>query len=397
MITIPQALKIVAREVTPLRSERIDIADAVGRVLAEDMVADIDLPPFDRSQMDGYAVRAADTANVPVDLVIVGESAAGRGWDGKLKKGEAVRIMTGARVPVGADAVQKVEVTKELGGVVTIFETVKRGMSVVKRGSEVKKGRRLLRAGDLITTHNIATLASFGYAKVRVAKMPRVAILSTGSEIVDINKRPRKDQIRNSNSVMLASMTASAGGLPTIFPHVGDTLTEITTAIRQAAKSTDVLVITGGVSVGKYDLTKDALASLGAEPFFDKVALKPGKPTVFGRLGKTLIFGLPGNPVSAAVTFHLFVRRVILAMQGACEKSCPTGYAIAKRDVRGTRDRDAYLPATLSTDKHGRLIVDAVKGTGSSDLVSLGQAQVLVLIPRGTALKEGEPVKILYL
>jgi molybdopterin molybdotransferase len=397
MITIKKANAAVEAVTSALGHESVELGSSIGRILAEDIVADMDLPPFDRSMMDGFAVVAADTKKVPAELKIVGESAAGSGWDGKLKKGEAVRIMTGARVPVGADSVQRVELTKETDGVVTIFETVKRGMSVVKRGSEVKKGRRLLRCGDRITTHKIATLASFGYSMVRVAKRPRVAILSTGSEIVGIDERPGNDRIRNSNSVMLAAMTTSAGGEPTIFPHVGDTLQEIKTAIRQAAKGSDILVITGGVSVGKYDLTKDALASLGAEMFFERVALKPGKPTVFARLGKTLIFGLPGNPVSAAVAFHLFVRLAISKLMGSRSTGVRAAKAVIDSNARAARDRDTYTPATLSTDALGHLIATPIRSQGSSDLVSSGRADAYIFLRAGDSAEAGKVVDIVYI
>lgn len=397
MITVSQAKKIVDREVEPLGSERVEIAEAVGRVLAEGIVADHDLPPFDRSQMDGYAVRAADTANAPVILKLVGESAAGRGWRGTLKKGDAVRIMTGAPVPKGADAVQRLEEAIEKNGSVEILRSAEKGLSVVRCGAEIRKGTLVFNAGERVTENMIAALASFGYAKLKTGRRPRVAILATGSEIVDITKRPGRDQIRNSNSPMLAALCRRFGAIPESLHSTVDDISLLKKQVSIAAKQSDILIMTGGVSVGKYDHTKTALDGLGAEVFLEKLRLKPGKPMVFARLGKTLVFGLPGNPVSAAVTFHLFVRRVILAMQGASDKDCSSGYAIAKRDVRGTRDRDAYLPATLASDKQGRLIVDAVKGSGSSDLISLSRAQVLMSVPRGTIAKKGEPVKILYL
>lgn len=396
MITVAQAVKIVDREVTPLGSERIEIGDVVGRVLAENIVADMDLPPFDRSMMDGYAVVAADTTKVPVDLNIVGESSAGRGWDGKLRKGEAVRIMTGARVPRGADAVQKAEVTKETDGVVTVFETVRSGMSVVKRGTEVKKGSRVLRIGDRITAHNIAALASFGYAKVRVSKMPRVVILSTGSEIVDISKTPKADQIRNSNSTMLAALCRDAGAETTVLPIAGDDLSQLRTCVADAAERHDVVVMTGGVSVGKYDLTKTALAELGARIFFEKLRLKPGKPAVFAKLKNTHIFGLPGNPVSASVTFYLFVRRAILLMQSAKRVDLRRGTAITNSQIKGTKGRDFYAPVTLATDD-GSLIATPIKWHGSSDLVGFAAADALAIVPAGTSIEAEKPVEILFL
>ncbi len=284
MISISRATAIVTRETGGLVSERIAIEHAVGRVLAENILADTDLPPFDRSQMDGYAVIAAETKNAPVTLKIVGESAAGRGWHQKIEKGEAVRIMTGAPVPAGADAVQRLELTSEAGGTVTVREPVKKGAAIVHKGAEIKKGKVVIRAGELITPNNIATTAAFGYAKLKVAKRPRVGILATGSEIVSVTKKPARDQIRNSNSVMLKALAEAAGAECEIFSPAGDELADLRSQISNSVKRKDILIITGGVSVGKYDLTKTALADLGAEIFIEKLDLKPGKPMVWVRV-----------------------------------------------------------------------------------------------------------------
>ncbi|HEV8593514.1 MAG TPA: molybdopterin molybdotransferase MoeA, partial [Pyrinomonadaceae bacterium] len=203
MIPISKALKIVSEQVRNLGSEKVGIEACVGRFLAQDIVADTDLPPFNRSQMDGFAVQAADTTNAPIDLKIVGESAAGLGWHKTLKKGEAVRIMTGAPVPSGADAVQKVENTSEYGLSVTILKPVKKGASIVINGSEIKRGQKVISNGERITENLIAPIAAFGYTSVKTVRQPRIEIIGTGSEIVEISEKPGKDQIRNSNSIML--------------------------------------------------------------------------------------------------------------------------------------------------------------------------------------------------
>lgn len=397
MISIAQALKIISRETAPLGSERIDLADAVGRVLAENIFADSDMPPFDRSQMDGYAVRAADTKNAPVELKIVGESAAGRGWKAKLRKGEAVRIMTGAPVPLGANAVQKLELANESGELVRFLEPTLKGKYIVLRGTEVKKGKIVMRFGETLTPNSISIPAAFGYAKVKVAKRPRVAILSTGSEIVEINKKPRPDQIRNSNSIMLATLCRAAGAEPILLPIAGDNISDLKFQISNAVKGADILITTGGVSVGKYDLTKAALTELGAKIFFERVRLKPGKPTVFARLKKTLAFGLPGNPVSAAVTYYLFVRRAILKMQNAATIGLKQGTAIAGGAVRAPKERDAYLPAAISTDPGGRVIAAPLNWHGSSDFIGFANAEALIVVSRGKNFDQGECVKVLYL
>ncbi|KXK02199.1 MAG: molybdopterin molybdochelatase [Acidobacteria bacterium OLB17] len=240
MIPLDKALKIVDRSIPQLGSERVELFDAVGRILAEDIRADGDQPPFDRSMMDGFAVAGKDIATTPVTLKIVGESAAGRGWHNTLRRGEAVRIMTGAPVPAGADTVQRVELTRSFfqdeDEFVKILSSAPRGMSVVKKGSEIKKGKRLFRAGEAVTPQNIAALAAFGYAKVRVAKRPKVAIFGTGTEIVEISEKPGRDQIRNSNSISLAALAASFGAAVEIFPNAKDDLASLKKQLRRVIR-----------------------------------------------------------------------------------------------------------------------------------------------------------------
>lgn len=397
MIPVEKAQKIVARETPTLPPERVPLADAIGRVLAESIVADTDMPPFDRSQMDGYAVKAADTQNAPVTLKLVGESAAGRGWHKQLKKGEAVRIMTGAPLPAGADAVQKIELTAEHGETVTIYEPTAKARYIVPKGKEIKKGKIVLKTGTAFTANNIAVPAAFGYAKIKVSRRPRVAILSTGTEIVDVSRRPKRDQIRNSNSLMLMALCASAGAEAEMLPHVGDDISDLRSQISEAARTSEVLVTTGGVSVGKYDLTKLALRELGAEIFFERLRLKPGKPTVFARLKKTLVFGLPGNPVSAAVTYYLFVRSALLRMQNAAEPGLERGIAITAKPVKAPNERDAYLPARLSTDPNGQLIAEPLDWHGSSDFIGFARADALLALDRGTTADAGSAVQVLFL
>ncbi|MBK8302012.1 MAG: molybdopterin molybdotransferase MoeA [Chloracidobacterium sp.] len=249
----------------------------------------------------------------------------------------------------------------------------------------------------LITTNNIATLAAFDYSKVKVGKRPTVAILSTGSEIVDIGKKPGRDQIRNSNSVMLKVMAEQCGAVAEIFPIAGDDLSNLRSQISNSAKGKDILIITGGVSVGKYDLTKAALIELGAKIFFEKIQLKPGKPAVFARLGKTLVFGLPGNPVSAAVTFQLFVRKAIMQLQGSSATALKQGVAVLSSNATAARDRDTHLPSRLETDENGRLIAVTLRSQGSSDFVGFAQADSFVFLASGKAAQAGETVDIVFL
>lgn len=397
MIPVSKAINMIKSETGNLGTERIDLADAVGRVLAENIVADSDLPPFDRSQMDGFAVMSGDTKKVPVTLKIVGESAAGSGWHKTIKRGEAVRIMTGAPVPAGADAIAKIEIASGTDTEVNILETVKKATAIVRKGSEIKKGRVVIKKGSGITSNNIATLAAFGYARLMVGKRPRVAILGTGSEIVDVSKKPGRDQIRNSNSVMLKVMAEQYGAIAETFPIANDDLSNLKSQISNSAKGKDILIITGGVSVGKYDLTKAALTELGAKIFFEKVQLKPGKPAVFARLGSTLVFGLPGNPVSAAVTFQLFVRKAIMQLQGSSTTDLRKGFAIMAADAKAARDRDTFLPSRLEPDETGRLIAVTLRSQGSSDLVGFAHADSLVFVAKGQMIKSGETAPIVFL
>lgn len=375
------------------------MSEVLGRILAEDVIADSDLPPFDRAQMDGYAVRAADVARVPAQLPIVGESSAGAGWHQEMKAGEAVRIMTGAPVPAGADAVQQVELTREGNGSATveILEPVKEGRSIVRRGDEIKSGATVLRAGEDINAAMIATLASFGYAQVKVAARPRVAVMATGTELVDVDQKPGRDQIRDSNNYTIAAYASQCNAIVNRLPLTGDNTEELKREISEAARTSDMVITSGGVSMGIYDFTKAALKELGAEIFFERVALRPGKPTVFGRLGKALVFGLPGNPVSVAVTFNLFARTALRAMQGATHPELEQDTAVLARDLKGSNDRESYLPAVLRTDEKGTLLAEPLKWGGSSDFVAFARATALINLAAGEKKTAGEVVSIMRL
>ncbi|HEV7744116.1 MAG TPA: gephyrin-like molybdotransferase Glp [Pyrinomonadaceae bacterium] len=400
MISVTEAILIVKQRTGALPSETVPLSQARGRFLAQDVVADSALPPFDRSQMDGYAVRASDVQNVPARLKIVGESAAGRGWHQKMQTGEAVRIMTGAPVPEGADSVQQVELTREAGtDEVEILETVTLGRSIVKRGAEIKAGQTVLHAGEPITAATMAVLASFGYDKVDVGKQPRVAVLATGSELVAVDRKPGPDQIRDSNNLTIGAYAELAGALVERLPLAGDDTSLLKRQIMEAAERCDVVVTSGGVSVGVYDFTKPALRELGAEFFFERVALRPGKPTVFARLPNgSLFFGLPGNPVSVAVTFNLFARTAILAMQAATDVTLPHSWAVLSHNVKGAGERESYLPATLSTNEEGLLTAEPLRWGGSSDFVGFVGATSLIVIPSHTGVVEaGSRVSIVRL
>jgi molybdopterin molybdotransferase len=384
MISVAEAVQIVRQQTPVLASETVQIEAAMGRVLAQDIVADSDLPPFDRSQMDGYAVRAEDVKSAPVRLRIVGESAAGRGWHHKLEEGQAVRIMTGAPVPAGADSVQQVELAHELKDktVVELLESVEVGRSIVKQGAEIRAGETILNAGTTINAAMMAVLAAFGYAKVEVFRRPRVGVLATGTELVPIDQKPGQDQIRDSNNYSIGAYAELAGAVVERLPLSGDETSLLKKQIMDAAERCDMIVTSGGVSMGVYDVTKSALKELDAEIFFERVALRPGKPTVFARLPNgTLVFGLPGNPVSVSVTFNLFARAALRAMQGATEPALKQETAALARSAKGTEERESYLPAQLTTNDDGELIAFPLKWGGSSDFVAFAVATALVIVP----------------
>ena len=399
MLRVSKAIATVLENTTVLGDEEVPLSEATGRVLKEDISADSDLPPFDRAQMDGYAVRAADIEKTPTQLRVVGESAAGAGWHHEMKAGEAVRIMTGAPVPQGADSVQQVELTREHNGAgtVEILESVPPGRSIVRQAAEIKSGERVLRAGEEIDAQMIATLASFGYAQVKVGRRPRVAVMATGSELVDIAHKPARDQIRDSNNYMIEAYAKLAGATVERLPLAGDDTELLKKQMAAALERCDVLVTSGGVSMGVYDFTKTAFRELGAEIFFERVTLKPGKPTVFGKIGDKLIFGLPGNPVSVAVTFSLFVRPALRAMQGATDKTLAEVTTVLVRNVKASPDRDSYLPAVLRTDEGGRLLAEPLKWGGSSDFISFARANGLIIVPAGASFGPGDIAKCLRL
>lgn len=400
MIPVTEAIRIVLAQTHALSVESVSLENARGRFLAQDIVADSDLPPFDRSQMDGYAIRAADVERTPARLKIVGESAAGRGWHTEMNAGEAVRIMTGAPVPQGADSVQQVELTREPAtNEVEILQAVAPGRSIVKRGSEIKAGETVLRSGARITAPMMAVLASFGYAELSVTRQPKVAVLATGSELVAVDQKPGKDQIRDSNNFTIAAYAELAGAIVERLPLAGDNTALLKQQIAEAAERSDVVITSGGVSVGVYDFTKPALRELGAEFFFERVALRPGKPTVFARLPNgTLVFGLPGNPVSVSVTFNLFARASILAMQGSNETELQSESAVLAQRIKGTTERESYLPVQLNTNDLGQMLARPLKWGGSSDFVGFTEAVALAIVPAGTDFVEaGQVVKILRL
>jgi len=397
MITVDQALSVVLDRVEGLSSETVALEYAHRRVLAEDVIADIDLPPFGRARMDGYAVRSVDVAVAPARLRVIGEVPAGARFDGEIHSGEAVKIFTGAPIPDGADAVQKVEVTQADGDTVEITEPVSQGQFITPRASEIAAGEIVARAGHEVGAAEEAVLASFGYSSVRVGRRPRVAVLSTGSELVEVSTRPSAAQIRNSNTYTLAAYAAQAGAVVDRLGIVKDTPEATRDALTRASDNCDIVITSGGVSMGDYDLVKAALLEIGAEIYFDKVIIRPGKPIVFARLGSTFFFGLPGNPVSTSVTFNVFVRPAIRSMQGAASPTLPIVNAHLSRPVKDKSSRRSFLPARFYVDA-GRAMVEPLKWGGSSDLVAFMRASGLIIVPEDVHdIDEGQLVDAMLL
>jgi molybdopterin molybdotransferase len=397
MITVDEALDIVLNHVDLLCLETTPLEQAHNRILAEDIRADMDLPPFDRARMDGYAVRSSDVTTAPASLKLIGEVAAGAEFHGKLNPGEAIKIFTGAPIPEGADAVQKVEVTHSDGLRVEICEPVKPGQFITSHASEVAAGDLVAERGREIGPAVMAVLASFGYAEVKVGRRPRIAVISTGSELVEVAVKPSGAQIRNSNSYTLASYASRAGAIVDLLGTVEDTPEATARALEDAAAGRDMVITSGGVSMGDYDLVKGALKEMGAEVYFEKVMIRPGKPTVFARRDQTYFFGLPGNPVSTSVTFNVFVRPAIRKMQGEGKPLLPTVRAALARPVKDASSRRSFLPARL-TIADGRALAEPLKWGGSSDLVAFMQSDALIVVREDAHdIAEGEMVDVLLL
>ena len=353
-----------------------------GRVLAEAVVADRDQPPFHRSARDGFAVRALDVASGE-DFSVVGQVRAGERWTGRaLGRGAAVEIMTGAPVPEGADAVVMVEHVERMGDSIHLAagRAVRAGENIVPRGSEARAGQVVLAGGTAMEGAEIALAAACGRAELKVFRRPRVAIVATGDELVEVEAAPGPEQIRNSNGYGLAELVRRAGGEAVRLPIAPDRREELERVIGEA-RTCDLILLSGGVSMGKYDLVEEVLGALGAEVFFTGVRMQPGKPVVFGRLPDSVFFfGLPGNPVSTQVTFHCFVEPMLRAMGGAGVQGPRFVQATLGEDVAGKAGLMRVLPARLVSDRV-RPEVRLVGWQGSGDMAANARANCYAVLP----------------
>jgi molybdopterin molybdotransferase len=394
MIDISEALNLVLRNLPERHTKTVRFDMALGFVLAEDLIATGNLPPFRRSSKDGYAVRASDVQKVPVELKIAGEVRAGDRSTRMLQEGEAITIMTGAVVPEGADAVQMVEYTERFsdGSRVIIKAPVEPGQDIAPIGADAILGKTVIEAGRLIGPAEIAVMASFGHCNVKVWRKPSVGILATGSELVPVNETPADMQIRNSNTYSISSQLHLMGWKATRLGIARDEIEDLRKKIKLGLRK-DVLIITGGVSMGKYDLVKEAFLDLGLEVLFDKVAMKPGKPTVFARRGNKLIFGLPGNPVSSFMAFENFVRPALAKLAGHDQPGLFKIRGELQRELKQTPGRTSFLPArtTWSNDKWR---VEPLKWKGSPDIFRFSRANAAIIFPADRdCLKSGEIVE----
>ena len=393
-----KVVEIVSQAAPSPNTETVDLAAnpalVLGRVIAEHIVADRDYPPFDRSIRDGFAVHSVETSQPGTCLRIVGESRAGVPFDGTVGRHECVRIFTGAALPPGTDAVIMQEYARVENDCVTFEQPAQPGLNYVHAGKEAPAGEIVVPRGSRLGFSELAMAAQVGYTQIVVARKPRIAILTTGDEIVDVNETPGPYEIRNSNSSTLAALVTLAGGEPVICGNAPDNIAELRKHIEHGLKE-DALVLSGGVSVGEYDFVESVLKDLGAEFFFDSVALRPGKPTVFGWCQGTPVFGLPGNPVSTMITFQLFVQPAIELMSGIPAR--PIAYFKAKL-ATPVRERGAithFIPARV-TYTDGDPVVEPVRWEGSADIGAIVRGNCyLVVRPDRLELSPGSWVDIL--
>jgi len=400
MIDYQDALCAVIAKAKPLPGESVPLAEALGRTLAGDIRAGEDIPPFSKATMDGYAVRAADTwpqGNAgAVELEVTEDLPAGRVSRKTLAPGQAVRIMTGAPLPKGADSVVMVEDTKKAGARVKILHPVSPGDNIGHAGEDVKKGEFILEKGEVIRPAEVGMLAALGKAFIRVSRRPLVAVIATGDEIVEPGQKMRPGKIRNSNGHALRAMALEAGAKVSYLGIARDRNPSLKHKIQRAGTA-DILVLSGGVSVGDYDLVKDELRGLGVRPVFWQVRIKPGKPVFFGVRAKQLVFGLPGNPTSAMVTFHLFVRSAINGMLGRKAAGPKAGKAVLERDVSLKPGRMQFLRATAVGDGP-ELRVNPYPNQKSGVLRSMVRSRLLIIVPADASrLEKGRTVDVIFM
>jgi len=377
--------------------ESVPLRDSLRRILRDDVLSDADSPPFDKAIRDGFAVRVEDLGSIPVVLSVVGESRAGLAADVTVERGQCCEIMTGAPLPAGSNAVVMVENTERVSAnSVRILRGVRENEGLLRLGAEARQGEQILRSGRRIGLADLGLLAGNGKSTVLVSAKPNVAVIATGDELVEVEETPKPGQIRNSNSYTICAQVEEAGARPTALGIARDDLGDLRHKIRQGLEQ-DILIVSGGVSMGKYDLVEKVFAEFGVEVLFDRIAMKPGKPTVFGHRGQTYVFGLPGNPISTMVAFHMFVRPLILFLLKAENTAPKVLEAKLEAPAKCDPERAALIRALVRFDG-GQYWIRPAPWKGSSDLVGLSRANALIMIPRRSGtLESGQNAQFLLM
>jgi molybdopterin molybdotransferase len=388
MISFEQAYNTVISSGFKTGTEAIAYSDSLNRILAGEVASDIDLPPFNKSSVDGFACRKSDLGN---DLEILETIPAGVWPARKVNKGECSRIMTGAPVPEGADCVIMVEETELLHSGKIRFNGSFIKENIAKKGEDVRKGEVVLRAGKRIRPQDIAVMASVGHVSVTVSRMPRVAVLSSGSELVEPDKIPGLSQIRNSNASQLMAQVAQAGASGSYYGIAADDEAQTLNFVEKAISENDMVLITGGVSMGDFDFIPSVLERAGVKILFTRIAVQPGKPTTFGLHSRCVIFGLPGNPVSSFIQFELLVRPLLLKMMGCEWRPLIISLPMNEKFTRRFTDRMAFIPVKITGDNH----VSTVEYHGSAHISALPEADGIIAMPVGKQIIEkGEIVSV---
>jgi len=399
MIRAKVALKIILKSIKALQSEYVSLSGGLDRIVAGDIRARSNIPPFDNSAMDGYALKSIDIKGAskvkPRILRVIEDVPAGYTAKRKLRHKEAIRIMTGAPLPEGADSVLMVEFTKKNRNLVEVYKEARVGDNIRRAGEDIRRGRVVLSRGSLLRPQEIGMLASLGVDRVKVSKRARVGILATGDELIGVKERLRKGKIRNSNTFTLSAQVAKCGALAIDLGIARDRKKDVENKIaRGLKKKLDILLVLGGISVGDYDLVKVVLLHLGMRMRFWRVAIRPGKPLAFGMIKGIPVFGLPGNPVSSAITFEEFVRPSILKMQGARNLFRPNVTATLMKDLKKRKELKYFIRARLKM-KDGRFLASTTGPQGSGILSSLVLADGIIIAPEGVGLiKKGQTIPV---
>lgn len=381
MIRYEEALKAILKNASPLSAEKVSIEDSLGRILREDIYSKLEMPPFDKAAMDGYALNFHEASFTPARLRCIGLIQAGGIFEKKLKKGECVKIMTGAPLPLGADCVVMVENTRQLGDFVEILKPVKKGENICFQGEDLIPGQKVLRQGTKIYSSHIGVLATVGRNFIKVSSKPKVAILNTGGEIVSAGAKLGKNKIYNANGPMLQALLESEAIEPCFLGIVKDNNKELTQAIKKGFNA-DVLLISGAVSMGDYDLVPAVLNNLGVKKLFHKVNIKPGKPLFFGKKEGTLIFGIPGNPISNFLTYLIFIRPALYKMMGYEYYKPLFKEGFCKTQVYSKTERKHFILVKIKKIAEKYQLIP-IRSHGSADMLALSQADGFMVVDEG--------------